>query len=360
MTRRKEDDLSREIEQHLELEAEEQSAPNVSAEDARRAARRAFGNLAIAMEDTREAWGSMWIHRLLQDLRYASRLMRRSPVVTLVVVLSLALGIGANGAIFGAVDALMLRPLPVADPQRLVTFFMRVEPSGGMFSTWNHASFVELRDHLDGVSSVDGISDVDASNVALDSASPDGRPVHIGLVSGGYFSTLGVPARAGRVFSPADDRTPGAHPIALVSDAYRRRLALAPPDVVGHTVKLHDTTYTIVGLMPAGFGGDWVGHPVDLWIPLMMQAQVILTGLDLLTGRPALRGCESGPRASGRARQRRRSRRQRMRCCPLPPAEPLPRLSPRRRARRKTTSLSSPPQRGTRRNASDSARPGSW
>jgi predicted permease len=287
MTRRKEDDLSREIQQHLELEAEARSAPGVSAADARRAARRAFGNLAIAMEDTREAWGSMWIHRLLQDLRYAGRLMRRSPVVTLVVVLSLALGIGANGAIFNAVDALMLRPLPVADPQRLITFLMRFDAAGGMFATWNYSTFVELRDHLDGISSVAGIADVDASNASLDSARPDGRSIHVALVSGGYFSTLGVPARAGRFFSPADDHVPGIHPVALISDAYRRRLALAPSDVIGHTLKLHDTTYTIVGAMPAGFDGDWVGHPVDLWIPMMMQAQVMIDRPDLLTGRPA-------------------------------------------------------------------------
>jgi len=285
--RRREQDLAREIERHLELEAEEHSAPGVSPEDARRAARRAFGNAAMAMEDAREAWGTMWIQRLLQDARYAGRLMRRSPVVTLAAVLSLGLGIGANSAIFSAVDALLLRPLPVAEPQRLVTLSMRFEPSGGMFFTWNYQSFATLRDHLDGVSSVDGIADVDASNVSLDSGGPDGRPVHIALVSGGYFSALGVRAAAGRVFSPSDDRAPGAAPIAIVSDAYRRRLALDPADVVGHTVKLHDTTYTIAGAMPPGFGGDWVGHPVDLWMPLMMQAQVMIDRPDLLTGRPA-------------------------------------------------------------------------
>jgi predicted permease len=111
--------------------------------------------------------------------------------------------------------------------------------------------------------------------------------VHVALVSGGYFSTLGVPARTGRVFSPADDRTPGAHPVAVVSDAYRRRLVLASTDVVGHTVKLHDTTYTIVGVTAPEFHGDWVGHPVDLWVPVMMQAQVMIDRPDLLAGRPA-------------------------------------------------------------------------
>jgi putative ABC transport system permease protein len=216
---------------------------------------------------------------LWQDLRYGLRLLRKSPGFTAVAVLSLALGIGANTAIFSVIDALILKTLPVSRPEELVTFRWDDGSSGpaSSFYTFMHPTFEKFREWSQVFSGVSGSWIIGRSNVMINGpgGSVDPGPIAVCLVSGNYFSTLGINAIAGRTFTLDDDRSPGGHPVVVVSHGYwQRRLAFAS-DVVGRTIRLNETNYTIIGVTPRGFSGEWVGSPADLWIPYQMASHVM-------------------------------------------------------------------------------------
>src|SRR5262245_10491021 len=210
---------------------------------------------------------------LVRDVRYALRALYRSPGYASVAVLSLALGIGANTAIVGIVDALMWRSLPVRNSDDLAI----VSASG--FFNMSYGSFEALRDG--GASAIDlsAVVRTDRYNVAISAA--DGRsgsidqgPVRAALVSGSYFPVLGVGAALGRTLAPHDDRA-GAAPVAMVSDAYWASRFSRAPDVVGRTLTLTGVAYTIVGVAPPGFTGEWVGRTADIWVPVAFQPQIM-------------------------------------------------------------------------------------
>jgi predicted permease len=220
-----------------------------------------------------------------QDIQYGLRGMRRSPGFTAAAVLSLSLGIGANTAIFSVFDRLMLRALPVTDPERLVTF-----REAGETATESYPTYQRLRDGTDGFSSMAAVCDLDRSNLTVNGIGdgmghPGEEPgvVRVGLVSGNYFATLGVTAALGRTLTAEDDRVPGGHPVTAISYAFWKRRFRQAPDVLGRTLSLNGTTYTVLGVAKPGFSGDLVGHPTDLWIPLAMQSQVVLERPGLLT-----------------------------------------------------------------------------
>lgn len=214
-------------------------------------------------------------------------MLRRSPGFTVVAVLSLALGIGSNTAIFSVVDALMLRTLPVRDPQQLVAL---VTSDFGFSSTY--PSLERYRDLTEFFSGVSAICLTDRYNVTING--PDGGPglndagqVGIGLVSGNYFSTLGVGTVVGRPLTADDDRVPGGHPVAVISHSFWERRLGRMTDVVKRTLTVNDTAYTIVGVAARGFTGEWIGQPSDVWIPVAMQAQIMPEKPGLLTDRRA-------------------------------------------------------------------------
>jgi predicted permease len=291
--RRRAQDLRAEMEAHVELEAEQRRAEGLSQDDAKAAARRAFGNLRLTEERVYEAgrWG--WWDRAWTDVRYGMRTLARSPGFSSVAVLTLALAIGANTAIFTVVQAGLLQALPVSRPQQLVLLtdpdvhgHMYGGEGAGTRSLLTYAEFANLRDRTSvfaGLFAAD--SSLPAVPVTIRSfdrdhgASPD--VAHVRLVSGSYFATLGVPAWRGHAFTAAVDRTPGAAPVTVVSYAFWRSHLQGDPGALGSTIDIRRTPFTIVGIAPPGFDGETVGDAPDLWVPLTMQGAV-LPGVDML------------------------------------------------------------------------------
>lgn len=267
---RAEEELREELETHLQLEIEDSVSRGLPPDEARRR----FGNATSIQEAAVEAWRFPVIEALLQDLRHGLRLLHRSPGFTAVAVLSLAIGIGANTAIFSVTDALLLRPLPVKNPRELV-LFRHVEPTGTVYN-FSYRWFKRLQDQPGVFTDVAASWMIDRYNIRTNGAAGAGdqERVSVALASGNYFRMLGVLAAMGRLLSDDDDRSPGGHPVAVISHRFwEGRFGLAP-DVIGRTIILYDTAYTILGVTPRGFEGEW-GRPADLWVPYMMASKVM-------------------------------------------------------------------------------------
>ena len=217
---------------------------------------------------------------LIQDVRYGLRTIYRCPVLTAVAVLSLALGIGANTAIFSLVDAVILRTLPVHEPERLV-HFGKGESQGITISfpdqSWDLYSYPFYRDIQQQNEVFSGVAAVQSMpnrvHATLDGGT-EPEAVDAREVSGTYFSVLGVNAAAGRVFTDADDQTAGGHPVAVASFLWWQRRFGSRPFSAGKTLTIGSTIYTIIGIAPSEFFGTTVGESPDLWIPLSMEEQV--------------------------------------------------------------------------------------
>jgi predicted permease len=233
---------------------------------------------------------------LWKDLRYATRMLANSPGFALIAIFTLALGIGANTAIFSVLDSVLLRSLPVAHPEQLAVL---TDPDfhGGNFgsqtgdrSALAYSEFEYLRDHndvLSGIFAADSqLPDVEVTigDSSL-GAGADNETARVKLVSGDYFSTLGIQPVVGRTFNSEVDRARGGSPIAVVSYAFWKQRFGLSPDVLGRTVKIHRTSFQIVGVTPPGFFGETVGEAPDMWVPMMMQ-DAIYPGRDYLSASP--------------------------------------------------------------------------
>lgn len=279
-----ESDLDEEMRFHLEMKARKWGDAD--------AARRQFGNIGVLKEVSREMWGWSSLERLWHDLRYAIRQLAANPGFASIAVLSLALGIGANTAIFGMIDHVMLRMLPVRSPEELVV----------VRGSASYPRFEEARRRNTVFSSMFGVHVMTDMQVKLPGGS-DGRATGE-LVSGNYFETLGVPAAIGRTLLANDDRAPESSPVVVISYGYWKRVFGGSPDVLGKKIRVKSGSdnvstsgldvydkgrtqsvdgalLTIVGVAAPEFFGDAVGASMDLWIPMMMQPAV-------MPGRPFL------------------------------------------------------------------------
>jgi predicted permease len=244
------------------------------------------------------------VENFIQDVRFAFRTFRGNPGFTLLAVLTLALGIGANTAIFTVVDAVLLRSLPVAQPRQLVVLTnpdahgMSNGAESGDRGLLAYSEFEYLRDHQEVFSGIFASDSTLAQlNVTIsDSSGGSGAgssfktgatqdAVRIRMVSGDYFSTLGVRPIIGRAFGPEVDRARDSNPVAVISHAFWRQRFSADPQVLGRKIQMHQTAFEIIGVAPAGFFGETVGEAPDVWVPLTMQ-QAIYPGDDLLTAFP--------------------------------------------------------------------------
>jgi predicted permease len=264
----RERDLERELRSDLDLEIAEQEANGLTPDQALYAAQRAFGNTGLVKEEVREMWGWTFLDRLKQDVSYALRGMRKSPGFTATAVLSLALGIGANTAIFSLIDAVMLRWLPVHDPQGLTQLIVQ-RPSAEPLESFSFPLVRALADHREMFASLCGFSGYRFAVRQGDSIeSTSGASV-----SGAYYTTLGLQPAAGRLLMESDDR-PGAVPVAVISDGYWQRKFGRNPEAVGRQIVIERRPVAIVGVSPAGFNGANVGETADITLTLSVLPQI--------------------------------------------------------------------------------------
>ncbi len=263
--RPKEQDLEDEIQAHLAIETRQRIERGEAPEDAALAARREFGSVALVKEVTRSMGGFGWMDSLLQDLKYAGRTMRKTPGFTAIAIVTLALGIGANTAIFSVVDTAMFRPLPFQDSDRLVRVWMT--RAGMILGGW---SPMDIRDFAAAARSFDGMVAYDhpRKNVSLSQGSSQPEELVVGLVPGAYFDVLRIRPILGRVFTPEENQY-GTHFVAAISEGLWRTRFASDPGVIGRTLRINGESYQIVGVMPQVVP-TWMDNtavPIGVWTP---------------------------------------------------------------------------------------------
>jgi hypothetical protein len=234
----------------------------MSAEEARYAALRSFGGVEQVKEECRDTWGVRFIDTLLQDLRFGLRQLRRNPGFTLVAILTLALGLGANTAVFSVLNSILLRELPVQEPERVVSL------SSSVFSYPDYLDFRDQNKAFEGLCAYLELPPM----ANLGSSRPPER-VMGQLVTGNFFSVLGIKPMLGRGFLPTEDQLANPTAAVMLSADFWRRLG-AEPGIVGKTVRLTKRSYTVVGVTPPVFRGVFFGLAPDFWVPMAMLPQV--------------------------------------------------------------------------------------
>ena len=261
-----EQDFEHELETHLEMLTDENIRRGMAPEEATRTARIRLGGLTQLRETNRELQGLPTIETLLQDTRFAFRMLRKNPGFTAVAVLTLALGIGANTAIFSVVYAVLLKPLPYAESNQLFNVF-ETRPQDGITGTgWSYANFVELR----GQNRI--FSEMAGSQKHQLTLTGRGEPsvVNTSVVTPELFSLFGEKPLAGRMFF-SEDGKPGAPPVVILSENLWRGAFGADPNIMGNSINLDKRSFTVIGIMPEAFRFPLVTESEQLWIPLVQD-----------------------------------------------------------------------------------------
>lgn len=251
-------DLERELEADLALEEEEQKEKGAPLDEARYAARRAFGNTALIHEQVHEAWGWGELERLGQDLRYALRQLRRKPGFAITAILTLALGIGANTAVFSVIDATLLKPLGYPEPDRIVQFFL-VSQGGEAHGV----SIPDLRFWLDRAAGVQDVAAFDFGQAEMGLTAGTPEQVHGIHVTSSYFRLFGLPMLLGRPFNDGEDQ-PGAANVVVLSESLWKSRFGGDERIVGKQISLDEQAYTVVGVASRSFRFE---PEAQLWIP---------------------------------------------------------------------------------------------
>jgi predicted permease len=285
-----EQELDDELRFHVEREAEKYERQGMSHEAAVRRARLDFGGVEQMKEASRDMRGIDRLESIVRDLRFSVRSLKSRPAFTLTVIATLALGIGANTAIFTLVDALLLRPLPVSHPEQLVIVSNPAEVNNNNVGdpVTDYVSFLLYKDVR---ARNTAFTDMYANGLSgsLDVKIGGGTDAtveqpHARFVTGNFFAVLGVPAYAGRTFTAAEDETQGQDPVAVLTYEYWQRRFSGSFAAIGSIMRVNDVAVTIIGVTPPGFQGDIVGEPLDFWLPMMM-APVIQPGMGVLNDR---------------------------------------------------------------------------
>jgi putative ABC transport system permease protein len=261
---RREREFAEELESHLAMHIEDNLRAGMSPEEARRVALVKLGGVTQVQELHREQRGLPMLETLFHDLRFGARMLFKNPGFTLIAVLTLALGISANTVVFSIINAVLFRPRPVAEPERLVELYSSDarNPYGGS----SYQDYLSFRDQGEVFS---GLAAYRPGRYKL--GGEDGvEPVIGEAVSGNYFDVLGVKAFSGRAFLPEEDRTPGSHPVVVIGhDLWRRRFG-ADPALIGKPIKINNQALTVIGIAPPEYTGMIRGLAAEVWVPVMM------------------------------------------------------------------------------------------
>ena len=280
--------LDEEVQSHLRMAAEERIERGETPAQARVSAVREFGNVGLVKEVTRDVWGWGWLETLLQDLRYSLRTLCKNPGFAAVAVLSLALGIGANTGIFSLINTLMLRLLPLRDPESLVELLHQY-PGEPRINGFSWQSYEHFRDHNHVFSGLIGFS---PSRFALRGEGLGGETVDGEYVVGDFFPVLGVKPVIGRLIGPEDDQLGAAHSaVAVVSWSFWKSRFNLDPRILGKRIIVQDVPVTVIGVTPREFFGLEIWSRPEVWVPAGLQPRAaynsrVLSGMRLaLIGR---------------------------------------------------------------------------
>src|SRR5215471_859828 len=265
-------ELNDEMQFHLEQQIAENVAAGMSQEEARHSAMRSFGNPTTLSEEARETWGWITLEQIGQDVRYGFRALRSSPLFTVVAVLTLAFGIGANTAMFSLLDQVVLRLLPVRDPERVVIVRETGNHYGNSYgpNTISWPMFEDLRDNNQ------VFSGMFCRFPAIVTINEGDRAAQISaeLVSGSYFPILGVGAILGRTIAPDDDAVPDSGPVVVLSYSFWQSYFDGDRSIVGRTINLNGYAMTVIGIAQPGFDGVNLGRPAKVFVPIMMKTEM--------------------------------------------------------------------------------------
>jgi len=268
--KRREQDLEQEIQSHIRMAEQDRIDRGEDPEQARFAVRREFGNVDMVKETVRNIWGWIWLDRLIQDLRYGLRMIRRNPGFSAAVVITLALGIGANIAIFHVLNAVDLRPLPVRNPEELV----QVQGlQNGAPQRFNYQLYRELNSNQNVVEGIFCTAFMLISDVHINGRSLTSR-IEGRFATGNYFRMMGTQAQIGRTINESDDQ-PSAVPVAMISDRFWRKEFGADDAAVGRTIEINKRPFIVIGVTLPEFFGETIGNIPDFWVPISKATQSI-------------------------------------------------------------------------------------
>ncbi len=260
-------DLSEELQFHLQNQIDEYVAQGMNPKEARHSALRSLGGIEQAKEECRDARKVNLIENFLQDVRYGIRMLRRSPGFSILAILCLTLGIGANAAVFSWIEGILFRPYPgVAHQERLVAL-------GGTSRGEARGNPLSWPDYLDLQRSCTLCETLFVSKITGTTLSIGDRAERTtgSIVSANYFDAIGVPPRLGRGFLPGEDQGQSAHPVAVISYQLWQGRLRGDPQIIGKTQRLNGVMHTIVGVAPEGFYGTFVGWRMNFWVPASME-----------------------------------------------------------------------------------------
>src|SRR6266702_905053 len=262
--------LREEIESHVAAQTEENIRAGMAPAEARRQALLKFGAVNAIREDYHAEEGLPFVENLLLDVRYALRVLRKSPAFTVVALLTLMLGIGANVIVFGVLNAVLLQPLGVSDPSSLYQIRHKQWMSGRLLTT-SYPAFEDFRQRNTTFSGMAGVYGYSVARLGWRNALMKFRGDE---VTGNYFDLLGVQPEVGQFFHAADEHGPNSAPYVVLSDALWRSAFHADAGVVGATVELNKRPFTVVGVAPAQFHGTERFVWPDYWLPMVNEEQV--------------------------------------------------------------------------------------
>jgi predicted permease len=280
LLRRREESLDNEVRDYLDRETGENIAAGMSPEEARLAARRKLGPELRVKEDTRAAWGLMWLERLWQDLRHGLHMLRKNPSFAIIAIVSISFGTGANVAMFSTIDAWLLRPLPVARPHDVITVGSVFAVGHFRMLRMSYRDLADVRARSKSFASLVGYTDTMAGFSARPGETPQLKSSM--LVSGDLFRVLGVEPELGRSFAPEEDSVPGRDAVVVLSHGLWQQEFAADPAVLGRTVRIAGIDFKVIGVAPERFTGLNKFRRTQFYMPLAMWPRLLTPGIRLI------------------------------------------------------------------------------